>query len=162
MGSTKIDQIRVLAENDFVAFVRLVAPHLLIGLIHQELMQWLTRQDAKPNRLVLLPRGHMKSKLAAYYTAWKITRNPAITVLYISATSPLAEKQLYQVKLILDSEIYARYWPEMLKTEEGKRGTVRLKLLELLLMLLVFTQTWWFWMTWSCLIMPTLRMVGTK
>lgn len=121
MGSTKIDQIRVLAENDFVAFVRLVAPHLLIGLIHQELMQWLTRQDAKPNRLVLLPRGHMKSKLAAYYTAWKITKNPAITVLYISATSPLAEKQLYQVKLILDSEIYARYWPEMLKTEEGKR-----------------------------------------
>ncbi len=50
-----------------------------------------------------------------------MTRNPAITVLYISATSPLAEKQLYQVKLILDSEIYARYWPEMLKTEEGKR-----------------------------------------
>ena len=90
MGNTKMDQIRVLAENSFISFVRLVAPHLLIGLIHEELMQWLTRQDAKPNRLVLLPRGHMKSKLAAYYTAWKITKNPAITVLYISATAPLA------------------------------------------------------------------------
>ena len=67
MGKAKIEQIRVLAENNFVSFVRLVAPHLLIGLIHEELMDWLTRQDAKPNRLVLLPRGHMKSKLAAYY-----------------------------------------------------------------------------------------------
>ena len=121
MGSTKLDQIKIQAEGSFVKFVRLVAPHLLLGLIHVDLMEWLTRQDAKPNRLVLLPRGHMKSKLAAYYTAWKITKNPAITVLYISATSPLAEKQLYQIKLILDSEIYQRYWPEMLNNEEGKR-----------------------------------------
>tara|TARA_R110000744_G_scaffold218138_2_gene336907 strand:- start:3729 stop:5261 length:1533 start_codon:yes stop_codon:yes gene_type:complete len=121
VGSTKLDQIKIQAEGSFVKFVRLVAPHLLLGLIHVDLMEWLTRQDAKPNRLVLLPRGHMKSKLAAYYTAWKITKNPAITVLYISATSPLAEKQLYQIKLILDSEIYQRYWPEMLNNEEGKR-----------------------------------------
>ena len=121
MSNTKKDLIRLQAENSFVSFVRLVAPHLLLGLIHIDLMGWLTRQDAKPNRLVLLPRGHMKSKLAAYYTAWKITKNPAITVLYISATSPLAEKQLYQIKLILDSEVYKRYWPEMLDNEEGKR-----------------------------------------
>ena len=84
MGSTKLDQIKIQAEGSFVKFVRLVAPHLLLGLIHVDLMEWLTRQDAKPNRLVLLPRGHMKSKLAAYYTAWKITKNPAITVLSLT------------------------------------------------------------------------------
>lgn len=117
----KIEAIREQAENDFVSFVRLLAPHILLGSIHIELMQWLTRQEAKKNRLVLLPRGHLKSKLAAYLAAWWITKNPAITILYVSATAPLAEKQLYQIKLIIDNPIYRRYWPEMIGVEEGKR-----------------------------------------
>jgi len=39
----------------------------------------------------------------------------------VSATSTLAEKQLYAIKNILTSPIYARYWPEMLHRDEGKR-----------------------------------------
>ena len=117
----KIAIIREQAEADFISFVRLLAPHLLLGSIHIELMIWLTRQDGKNNKLVLLPRGHLKSKLAAYLAAWWITKRPEITILYVSATSPLAEKQLYQIKLILDNTTYRRYWPEMIGTDEGKR-----------------------------------------
>ncbi len=61
----KKERIRLKAESDFVSFVRLVAPQLLFGSVHEELMIWLTRSEAKLNRLVLLPRGHLKSKLAA-------------------------------------------------------------------------------------------------
>lgn len=117
----RVQKIRELAESDLVTFIKLLAPHLVIGGIHVELIQWMTRQEAKNNLLVLLPRGHLKSKLAAYWTAWKITRQPEVTVLYVSATADLAEKQLYQIKQIIDNPIYRRYWPEMIGVDEGKR-----------------------------------------
>ena len=71
--------------------------------------------------MVLLPRDHQKSAMIAYRVAWEITRNPAVTVLYISSTSNLAEKQLKMIKDILDSPVYRRYWPEMTHPDEGKR-----------------------------------------
>ena len=118
---TKKDLIKQTAEQDLLAFIKLVAPHLLTGAIHEEMIQWWTRSEAKQNQLVLLPRGHMKSKLAALRTAWWITKHPETTILYVSATADLAEKQLYAIKHIIDSPIYERYWPDMIDKEEGKR-----------------------------------------
>lgn len=117
----KNDMIREAAEADLLTFIKLVAPHILYGSIHEELISWWGRQEAKDNQLVLLPRGHMKSKLAAYRTAWWITKHPETTVLYVSATADLAEKQLYAIKQIIDSPIYRRYWSDMIHPEEGKR-----------------------------------------
>ena len=117
----KNDMIREAAEADLLTFIKLVAPHILYGAIHEELISWWGRQEAKDNQLVLLPRGHMKSKLAAYRTAWWITKHPETTVLYVSATADLAEKQLYAIKQIIDSPIYRRYWADMIHPEEGKR-----------------------------------------
>jgi phage terminase large subunit-like protein len=117
----KNDMIREAAEADLLTFIKLVAPHILYGAVHEELVSWWGRQGAKENQLVLLPRGHMKSKLAAYRTAWWITKHPETTVLYVSATADLAEKQLYAIKQIIDSPIYRRYWADMIHPEEGKR-----------------------------------------
>jgi hypothetical protein len=117
----KLDQIKEAAEQDLLTFIRLVAPHLMLGAVHEELISWWTREDAKQNQLVLLPRGHMKSKLIAYRTAWWLTKHPETTMLYVSATADLAEKQLYQIKNIIDSPIYRRYWSDMIHPEEGKR-----------------------------------------
>src|SRR3990172_8333630 len=121
MSKDKINLIRDSAEADLAVFIKLVAPHILLGSIHQELIKWWGRSDSKRNQLVLLPRGHLKSKLVAYRTAWWITKNPETTILYVSATADLAEKQLYAIKQILDSPIYRRYWPEMIGPDEGKR-----------------------------------------
>lgn len=118
---TKFEEIKTLAENDLLSFIRLVAPHRVLGSIHEELISWWTRQEAKTHQLVLLPRAHQKSMLTAYRVAWKITRNPDVTILYISSTANLAEKQLKAVKDILTSKIYRRYWPDMIEKEEGKR-----------------------------------------
>ena len=118
---TQIDQIKGAAEADLLTFIKLVAPHLLLGALHEELISWWGRTEKKDNQLVLLPRGHMKSKLAAYRTAWYVTNHPETTVLYVSATADLAEKQLYAIKQIIDSPIYRRYWSNMIHPEEGKR-----------------------------------------
>lgn len=114
-------QIKEAAENSLEVFIRLIHPGRVLGLVHQDLIRWWTRSDAKDHQLVLLPRDHMKSALIAYRVAWEITRNPSLRILYISATANLAEKQLYFIKAILDNPTYKRYWPEMLSDDEGRR-----------------------------------------
>jgi phage terminase large subunit-like protein len=118
---TKHDEIKLAAEQDLITFIRLVAPHRVLGKIHEEVCRWWCRDDAKSHQMLLLPRDHQKSALVAYRVAWEITRNPAVTIMYISSTANLAEKQLKMVKDILTSRIYRRYWPEMVAEEEGKR-----------------------------------------
>lgn len=115
------DQIRAQAEGDLEAFIRLIHPQTVLGNVHLELIRWWTREDAKSHQLVLLPRDHQKSRMVAYRVVWEITRNPAIRVLYVSSTSTLATKQLKFIKDILTSDIYRRYWPEMVNEDEAKR-----------------------------------------
>lgn len=114
-------QLRELAEADLLTFIKLVAPHRMLGAVHEELISWWEREDAKDNQLVLLPRDHQKSVMMAYRVAWYITKHPEWTVLYISATAGLAEKQLKFIKDILQSEIYRFYWPDMINESENKR-----------------------------------------
>lgn len=122
MAKSRTDTIREAAENDLISFIRLVHPNRLLGSIHIELIEWMTREDGKSHQLILLPRDHGKSAIVGgYYTAWMITRNPAIRILYLSATSQLAVKQVKFIKDILTSPIYRRYWPEMVHPDEGKR-----------------------------------------
>lgn len=118
---TKHEEIKEAAENDLLTFIRLVAPHRVLGQIHEEVIRWWNRDGAKSHQMCLLPRDHQKSALVAYRVAHAITQNPAVTILYISSTSNLAEKQLKMVKDILTSHIYRRYWPEMVLEDEGKR-----------------------------------------
>lgn len=117
--STK-ESIRQCAEDDLFFFACLVNPMRLYGEIHKEVFRWLMKVD-HPNQLLLLPRGHMKSHCIAVWVAWWITKHPETTILYISATSDLAESQLKAIKDILTSPVYRRYWPEMVHPDEGKR-----------------------------------------
>src|ERR1700730_2218455 len=110
-----------LAESSHVAFIELLHPKRLLGNIHRELISWSTRKDAKEHQLVLLPRDHMKSALAAYRVAWELTKDPTLRILYISSTSNLATKQLKFIKDILTSDTYRLLWPEMVEKEEAKR-----------------------------------------
>lgn len=117
----KKQEIRELAESDLEKFINLVHPQRVLGAVHKKLIRWWTRQDAKSHQLTLLPRDHMKSALVAYWTAWMLTRNPTLRILYISSTSNLATKQLKFIKDILTCDQYRFYWPEMVNVEESKR-----------------------------------------
>lgn len=118
---TTKDLVREAAESDLEAFIRLVHPLRVLGAIHQDIIRWWYREGASTHQLLLMPRDHQKSALVAYRVAWEITRNPSVRVLYISATANLAQKQLKFIKDILTSDIYRRYWPEMVAPDEGKR-----------------------------------------
>jgi phage terminase large subunit-like protein len=109
------------AEADLEAFIKLVHPKRWLGNIHREVISWWTASNARQHQLLLLPRDHMKSALAAYRVAWELTRNPSLRILYISSTSNLATKQLKFIKDILTNDVYRLYWPEMVNKEEAKR-----------------------------------------
>lgn len=119
--ATEHELIREAAESDLETFIRLVSPKQVLGAVHVELCRWWTREDRSKFQLVLLPRDHGKSRMIAYRVAWEITRRPWVRILYISATSNLAEKQLKFIKDILTSTIYRRYWPDMVHPDENKR-----------------------------------------
>lgn len=119
--SEAIEEIRKLAEEDFISFVKLVAPYNVMGTCHEDLCKFLTNPSLKPYKLVLYPRAHRKSFYAAMYVCWRIVKDPSIAVVYLSATSDLAESQLRVIKGTLDSPIVRRYWPDLVNADEGKR-----------------------------------------
>jgi phage terminase large subunit-like protein len=121
MGRISTDEKRSRCEQDLVYFVETVAPHRVLGDIHKEVLRWWTRQGALENQLILLPRDHQKSVLVAYRVAWWITTHPDTTILYVSATADLAEKQLKFIKDILTSDVYMALWPEMVAAAENSR-----------------------------------------
>lgn len=122
-------EVRKLAESDLFAFAKLVNPGYVYGSIHREVYRWLQDyilyqgigDDITSNKLVMLPRAHLKSHMVATACAWFIVRHPEITILYVSATADLAEQQLYDIKNILGSRVFQRYWPEYIHPEVGKR-----------------------------------------
>lgn len=115
------EEIKEAAEADLETFIKLVSPKQVMGSIHSELCDWWARQTSKSHQIVLMPRDHQKSRMIAYRVAWMITRWPDVRILYISATSNLAEKQLKFIKDILTSPVYRRYWPEMVLEKETLR-----------------------------------------
>lgn len=120
--------IRQTAMDDLFFFARLVNPGYMYGDVHKEIFKWM--QDYSlygqgtantTNKLIMLPRAHLKSHMVATWAAWVITRTPEVTILYVSATAGLAITQLYAIKNILTNSSYTRYFPEYVHPQEGKR-----------------------------------------
>lgn len=121
-------QIRETAKEDLYFFARLVNPGYVYGDIHKQLYQWMQNyslygqgEELTSNKLIMLPRAHLKSHMVATWCAWIITRHPEVTILYVSATAELAETQLFAVQNILASTTYQRYFPEYINPQEGQR-----------------------------------------
>lgn len=124
----KAKEIREQALTDLYFFAKLVNPGYMYGEVHREIFLWLQDYNLfgqgtslTANKLIMLPRGHLKSHIVATWAAWMITRHPDVTILYLSATAELSETQLYAIKNIIGSTIYMRYFPEYINPQEGKR-----------------------------------------
>jgi len=121
-------QIRETAKEDLFFFAKLVNPGYMYGNIHKSIFKWMqdynlfgTEEAFTSNKLIMLPRAHLKSHMVATWCAWIITRHPEVTMLYVSATAELAETQLYAIQNILGSSVYQRYFPEYINPQEGLR-----------------------------------------
>lgn len=120
--------LRELAKADLFTFAVLVNPGYVYGDIHKEFYKWIEDytlygqgNGLSSNKLIMLPRAHLKSHMVATWCAWMIVRHPEITIFYVSATAELAIVQLSAIKNILDSSVFQRYFPEYIHPQDGKR-----------------------------------------
>lgn len=121
-------EVRALALADLYYFAKLVNPGYMYGEIHKECFRWMQDyalfgrgEGLTANKLIMLPRAHLKSHMVATWCAWVISRHPEVTMLYVSATAELAEIQLFDIKNILGGTTYQRFFPEYINPQEGKR-----------------------------------------
>lgn len=121
-------QVRETALQDLFFFARLVNPGYVYGDIHKSIFKWMEDytlygrgKNLTSNKLIMLPRAHLKSHMVATWCAWIIARHPEVTILYVSATAGLAETQLFAIKNIVGSKVFARYFPEYINPQEGQR-----------------------------------------
>ena len=121
-------EVREQALSDLYFFAKLVNPGHMYGEVHRDIFRWMqeytlfgTDDEMTSNKLIMLPRAHLKSHMVATWCSWIIARHPEVTILYVSATASLAETQLYAVKNILGSTVFTRFFPEYLNPQEGKR-----------------------------------------
>lgn len=116
------EERRLIAESNLEEFIKLVTNNKrLLGNIHRDVIAWWTSSSVSSHTLLLMPRDHMKSALVAFWAAWMLTKDPTLRILYISANSNLATKQLKFIKDILTCDAYRVYWPEMVHKNEAKR-----------------------------------------
>ena len=121
-------EIRERSLVDLHYFARLMNPGYMYGSVHEDLFLWMQEytifgkgKGQSSNKLIMLPRAHLKSHMVAVWCAWMIARHPEVTILYLSATAELAITQLYSVQNILGSTMFSRYFPEYIHPQEGKR-----------------------------------------
>lgn len=117
MTRTATDQhrLKVKARTDFWAFIDLInfkGGTTAFGLCHKELAAFVSENVLTPRRLILMPRGHLKSTLCSVaYVLWRIYQNPDIRVLVGTATKPLATSFVREVKQYLeDAELQSTVW----------------------------------------------------
>lgn len=119
-----LESIRQMCEDSLWAYANTVEPHRVYGDCHRDLfdkMQRAYEEDEMDNLLALYPRDHQKSHCMAVFATWIIAKEPDTSILYVSATATLAEKQLYDIQNILTSKYFSVLWPDMVNPEEGKR-----------------------------------------
>jgi len=126
------ENIKALRQNcldDLRVFARTFNPNYMYGEVHmdiyKEMMNYSLFGQGKSltaNKLILLPRAHLKSHMVATWSAWIVARHPEVTILYVSATAELAEQQLFAIQQILGGSKFQKLFPEYVNPQEGLRA----------------------------------------
>lgn len=108
------------AKKDIIKFVELIRPELYLAPIHKEILRMCAyTKDAY--LLVMIPRGHLKSQMFAILTAYFITIEPDVTILYCSENDDVTRGQLRSIKTMLTSPTYSLYFPDMIEEKVSRR-----------------------------------------
>ena len=128
---SKLKQLRLHFEQDLFKFAKYVNPHYAYGDVHENVFGWLSENIGEDtllqdlarclNKLLLLPRGHLKSHCIAVFVTWVITKFPWLSVIYVSANDELTKAQVYAIQNMLTSKEYQRLWPEMVNPQMHER-----------------------------------------
>lgn len=97
---------------EFIDLIEYMGGRTNFAEIHREMADFWTEPQLKAvpdderiiRRLMLVPRGHLKTTLAVGYILWRVYRNPNIRILVTTATKDLAHQIVRLCKQLLESE----------------------------------------------------------
>ncbi len=70
-------------------------------------------QDAGPEKMLILPRGFLKTTLVSMYLLWRSTKDTLLRSLVASNTTPNAQKTVRSIRNIIENHaIYQLFFPE--------------------------------------------------
>lgn len=87
---------------------------------HQEGLEWINRRTGKRLKLILWPRGHLKSTIFTQgETTRRLLKIPNLRVFIASSTSDMAKTFLSAIKGYFGSEIVKEYYGDWLPTSKS-------------------------------------------
>lgn len=134
---TEDDKVRALW--DYWAFIDLINFHggsKAYGECHRDLIDWWNLHYDNENKLILIPRGHLKSTLLTVgQVLWRVYQIPDIRIFVGTATRALATAFVREIRTYLENpvlmeyvwnarpHIYGRLIPEMERTKYRSNET---------------------------------------
>lgn len=117
---TELEVLAKECEQDLKTYAKWVLPERYFGDLHWDMFDFIQYGD-EDSKLILVPRDHQKSICIAIAASWFITKDPSVTINYVSYNSDLVVKQINFIKSILKSERHKALWPTILNwvTERG-------------------------------------------
>jgi len=96
---------------------------------HQELCEFVGNHDGKKFKLILLPRGHLKSTLVTVgYSLQRIAENPSVRILIGNATHSMATAFLGQIKKHLEfNKTFREMYGDLVGKEKWSEAMVTVK-----------------------------------
>lgn len=118
---SKKDELRTALELDLWAYAQYINPTYAYGDIHREIFERMGNPERENNQLFLIPRDHLKSHCAATFASWLVAKDPATSILYITAGEDLGKLQMGAIKSIFEGDRFRYLWPDHFDPDEGRR-----------------------------------------
>lgn len=121
--SLGVAEEREVGQDDFLAFVQSVWPGFIYGRHHALMAQKFEDiANGKSRRLIInMPPRHTKSEFASYLLpAWYLGKYPNRKIIQCSNTAELAVGFGRKVRNLVDSEVYAKIFPNVALRSDSK------------------------------------------
>lgn len=116
------DEFRKRAETDHIFFCQHILGYKdLNDDLHGDVSE-LVNNGPKRRKLLLLPRGHLKSSLITIgWTMWRLIQNPNRTFAIFNETQDLAEAFLREIQDQFETPQMKKYWPKLVPPPNERR-----------------------------------------
>lgn len=114
LTNSQIEATKLWLQKDFSYFAQLlVDPAFYDSTFHTELCNFF--QHSSKDKLIILPRAHLKTTILSLYLLWRAVNRPDIRILITSNTDTNAAKTVRSIRSIVEqNEMFRLFFPEVI------------------------------------------------
>lgn len=114
LTNNQLASAKVLLLGDFSYFAQLLTdPAFFDVIFHTGLCKFI--QHSSKDKLIILPRGHLKTTMLSLYLLWRAVKRPDIRILIASNTDTNSAKTVRFIRSIVEqNEMFRLFFPEVI------------------------------------------------